>query len=759
MQRPAVNRGGQWRNDRKTELVSARENGRRWIHSGRLMKNKSKSHKSESGQRFAVRTGERPSASSERCSKRSLLTEAEQRLHTILDYAPDAIVMLDAESGQFLDANVQAERLFGLTRESLLELGLFELSPPTQPCGQSSKTLGREKFLEAVNGSDSVFEWWCRNARGERFPCDVHLVRMPYRNHVVIRGSVVETSGKKLLELSEVGRGKILEEIACEATLANTLEQLVLTIENLLPGLTCSILLLDHETNCLRTGAGPSLPDFYNAAIDGLKIGPKVGSCGAAAFTGKRVIVSDVTNHPNWAAFRPLAEQAKLKACWSEPILSPRGDVLGTFAMYYDQPSEPAPVELKVIEVAAQMTAIAIERLKTQELLRETNENLRRRVTEETQHLVKVNEKLRASEHELRLAAVAFDVHDSIIITDKNGKILRVNNSFTKLTGYSPEEVVGETPRVLRSGRHDKAFYHQMWQAIGATGHWEGEVWNKRKDGREYLQRLTIACVRNAAGEITHYVANGQDLTDQKRAEAEHAEILAASSVQRALLPATSPCIPGFDFAGGVYPAECVSGDFFSYLDLGENRVGILVADVSGHGLGPGLLMSQTQANLRALAEFCSDPRELLHRLNEHCSWGTAGSFVTLFLGCIDTEARSFVYAGAGQQGFLLRADGGVEILESTGCPLGVIDEWNEPSSPATKLESGDMIVLPTDGIEEAMNPNDDLFGRETMLDVIRNHASESAADIVKRLYSAARNFAGGKPQHDDITAMVVKVL
>ncbi len=90
---------------------------------------------------------------------------------------------------------------------------------------------------------------------------------------------------------------------------------------------------------------------------------------------------------------------------------------------------------------------------------------------------------------------------------------------------------------------------------------------------------------------------------------------------------------------------------------------------------------------------------------------------------------------------------------------MGIIDEWNEPSSPATKLESGDMIVLPTDGIEEAMNPNDDLFGRETMLDVIRNHASESAADIVKRLYSAARNFAGGKPQHDDITAMVVKVL
>ena len=305
----------------------------------------------------------------------------------------------------------------GCPASSLLELGPFELSPTSQPGGPSAQ-LAQERIAEAVHDGVSVFEWWHRNAQGERFPCDVHLVRVPWEDRVVIRGSIIETSGKKLLELSEVGHSKILEKMACKAPLSETLEQLVLTIESLLPGMACSVLLLDHETQCLRLGAAPSLPDFYNAAVDGLKIGPAVGSCGAAAFTGQRVIAGDVSKHPNWTAFRQLAEQAQLRACWSEPILSLTGAVLGTFAMYYGEPIEPAPVELKVIQTAAQMIAIAIERVRAQQWLQELNETLQRRVALETQHLVEANERLRASELELRLAAVAFDVHDSIVITD-----------------------------------------------------------------------------------------------------------------------------------------------------------------------------------------------------------------------------------------------------------------------------------------------------------------------------------------------------
>ena len=314
----------------------------------------------------------------------------------------------------------------------------------------------------------------------------------------MIRGTIVDTSARKHLELSEHGRRQILESMARGASLQQTLGKLVRTIEGLLPGMMCSILLLDRDTNCLRLGAAPSLPDFYNAAIDGLPIGPTVGSCGAAAFFGRRVIVSDVAHHPNWVEFRPFAEPAQLKACWSEPVLSFAGQVLGTFAMYYREPGEPALVELDAIEIAAQLAALAIEHDHTQQAIQELNETLERRVAEQTKELTRTNRELRAAEEDLRLSAVAFQTHDSMIITDQNGRILRVNRSFTKLTGYTPSDAIGKTPRILRSGRHDEQFYRAMWEAIRAEGYWEGEIWNRCKDGHEYLQRLTITCVKRA---------------------------------------------------------------------------------------------------------------------------------------------------------------------------------------------------------------------------------------------------------------------
>ncbi len=529
--------------------------------------------------------------------------ETQHSLQTFITYSPVAIVLLDIETGRFIEANPVAVQLFGFPRTTLLEMGPAELSPPYQPDGSSS-TRANEKIAQALSGGDPVFEWWHRNARGERIPCEIGLTRVWWCGRDVIRGAIVDISVRKKLELSERGRRRLLESIACDASLQDTLGDLVRAIEGLLPGMLCSILLLDHETNCLRLGAAPSLPDFYNAAIDGLPIGPTVGSCGAAAFLGQRVIVSDVAHHPNWMEFRQLTEQAQLRACWSEPVLSVAGQVLGTFAMYYREPGEPALVELDAIEIAAQLAALAIEHEHTQRAIHEMNKLLECRVAEQTNELTNTNQELRAAEEDLRLSAVAFHTHDSIMITDQNGRILRVNRSFTKLTGYTPGDVIGKTPRILRSGRHDEHFYRAMWEAIRAAGYWEGEIWNRRKDGHEYLQRLTITCVKNAHGETTHYVGDGQDITEEKIAAADRASIHAARKVQESLFPPEPPHVPGFDIAGAVHPAEFVSGDFFDFMAVGQTSVGVLVADVSGHGLGPALLMAQTQAYLRALAEF-----------------------------------------------------------------------------------------------------------------------------------------------------------
>jgi GAF domain-containing protein len=155
---------------------------------------------------------------------------------------------------------------------------------------------------------------------------------------------------------------RIKELIASGAPLRDTLEELIRIIESATPsGMVASILILDEDGRHLLHGAGPSLPEAYNRAIDGLEIGPEVGSCGTAAFHDKTVSVFDIANNPLWANFRGLALQYDLRACWSTPIHGSDGKVLGTFANYYRVVRDPSPMDRELTEKITEMAASAIE--------------------------------------------------------------------------------------------------------------------------------------------------------------------------------------------------------------------------------------------------------------------------------------------------------------------------------------------------------------------------------------------------------------
>ncbi|MBO1520629.1 putative bifunctional diguanylate cyclase/phosphodiesterase [Oceanisphaera pacifica] len=119
-------------------------------------------------------------------------------------------------------------------------------------------------------------------------------------------------------------------------------------------------------------------------------------------------------------------------------------------------------------------------------------------------------------ETDLRIAAVAFESFQSLLVTDKNNRILRVNRAFTAITGYQQQDVLGKTPTIFSSGKHDKAFYREMWQDITSQGHWQGEIYDKRKSGQVYPQLLSISAVKDSQGEVSHYVAGMTDLSAQK---------------------------------------------------------------------------------------------------------------------------------------------------------------------------------------------------------------------------------------------------
>ena len=171
-------------------------------------------------------------------------------------------------------------------------------------------------------------------------------------------------------------RSHMLELLAGDMPLHDILEAIVRGVEQLDPAMICSILLLDSQGRHLGQGVAPSLPDFYVAATDGIEIGMGAGSSGAAAYTGKRVIVEDIATHPYWTAWKELAARAGLGACWSQPICSASGRVLGTFAIYHRQTHTPAESDIDLIEQAAHLVSIAIERSMAAAMLLRQNRTL-----------------------------------------------------------------------------------------------------------------------------------------------------------------------------------------------------------------------------------------------------------------------------------------------------------------------------------------------------------------------------------------------
>ncbi|MEG4802958.1 PAS domain S-box protein [Microcoleus sp. ARI1-B5] len=232
---------------------------------------------------------------------------------------------------------------------------------------------------------------------------------------------------RKQAESWLTGQKQILERIAKGAPLSDTLNTLVQIIEQQSRDVIGSILLLAPDGEHLLHGAAPSLPDSYNAAIHGRAIGPDVGSCGTAAFTGQQVIVTDIASAPLWKNYRDLALSLGLKACWSTPIFSSQGKVLGTWGMYYSQPRTPQSFELQLIESVRHLAGIAIERKQAEESLKQLNQELETRVKQRTAQLMQTEERW-----QLALKGNNDGIWDWNLQT---GEIF-VSDRFKEITGY-----------------------------------------------------------------------------------------------------------------------------------------------------------------------------------------------------------------------------------------------------------------------------------------------------------------------------------
>ncbi|MEP6936676.1 MAG: GAF domain-containing protein, partial [Chthoniobacterales bacterium] len=175
-------------------------------------------------------------------------------------------------------------------------------------------------------------------------------------------GTMQDVTEQRHYEALEIGRSRVLDLLAKGGALETALTLIVQSTEAQVDGTICSVMLLDEDGEHLRFGAGPRLPPAYTQAIDGVAIGQAVGSSGTAVYRRERVIVEDIATDPLWGGFCELAAQFDLRACWSQPIVSETGNVLGTLALYFSQPRAPSPAEIEVMEMAAQLASVSITR-------------------------------------------------------------------------------------------------------------------------------------------------------------------------------------------------------------------------------------------------------------------------------------------------------------------------------------------------------------------------------------------------------------
>lgn len=413
------------------------------------------------------------------------LAQSEAKLSVILENV-EACIYLKDRQGRYLYANRQVRTLFDASMEDIV--------------GQRDDQFFDDKTSALIYANDRLVLEEGQTLRTEEINLNTlnnqvstYLsIKLPLRNEAgeiyALCGISSDITQTKKIEKYEQFRSHTLELLTGNTSLSNVLKAIVLGVEQLNPEMLCSILLLDSEGKHLTNGVAPSLPEFYNAAINGVAIGPSVGSCGTAAFTAQRVIVEDIASHPYWAPYKELAASAGLRACWSQPIFSTAGNVLGTFAIYHREVRPPAEDDIFIIEQAARLASIAIDRKNSENRLRTSD---------------------------LALKAIS----QGVIITGPDQNIIWMNDAFLAITGHAKEEIMGRNCRFIQGPDTDPETLKALRLALTQGSEFSAEIINYRKDGSSFWNDLTISPTFDDQGQLTHFVGVTRDITERKLAD------------------------------------------------------------------------------------------------------------------------------------------------------------------------------------------------------------------------------------------------
>jgi len=268
---------------------------------------------------------------------------------------------------------------------------------------------------------------------------------------------------------------------------------------------------------------------------------------------------------------------------------------------------------------------------------------------------------------------------------------------------------------------------------------------------------LTISNLASAALEnaLLHEAAIAKERME--------AQLDIAGGIQKGLLPSSAPSLPGLDLAGWNHPCEAVGGDYFDFLPLADGRTAIVIGDVSGHGVGPALLMSSARAALRSFVACQIGPDDIMVRLNRLLTEQvlTPGTFITMIVAIVDATDRRLTFTNAGHPPPLVLNTLSLSIREplERGLVLGVDVEADYPVSPAIVLGAGDIVALYTDGILDATNADGECFGKNRLTKTLVANRNRPARGIIDAIRAEVHSFCDAAPPADDLTLVLIKAL
>jgi diguanylate cyclase (GGDEF)-like protein/PAS domain S-box-containing protein len=419
------------------------------------------------------------------------MRESEARYRTLVENAPEAILVFDVDSGRFVDVNENACRFFKTDRPTLLASGPDKITPLRQADGTASFGVVRGYIDGALAGQTPVFEWTHCDSLGHAMPCEVRFVRLPSSHRRLIRASITDIAERKRADAIAAGERRVFEKIAANAPLTVVLDAIAEVIEKVVAGGRCAISLFDRERQALSFGVAPSLPREFVAAMDQTPIGIRFGSCAAAVYLSRQVTVADIENDALWEFRREAASHAGLRAAWSAPIHASDAQVLGTFAVYQRQAGLPSARDHDLMSRMSQIAGIAIERRGAEDALRES---------------------------EAKFRGLFEGVMEGVYRTTRDGRVLVANPAFVQMMGYATAEEIYRIPAAsLYWYPSDRDTYVRRMEG-------EGEVRNeeyvlRRKDGSMVVVVDNGRVVRDKEGRITGYEGTIADITERKKAE------------------------------------------------------------------------------------------------------------------------------------------------------------------------------------------------------------------------------------------------